>query len=202
MVSECRFKEPTLGWNSSKTKGDALENKIYKSILDELSIKEAQEESKNFQNQKFIEGKYRLRQWLIFIKNQICLAAPEPTNNKSGKTCFCGSEGSLAFTTGSYTKVDVIFSRQIVLLCGALSSIQESLEICCCGNETSSFVQCMRKSIDDNIRNVQKTNRNAAKNRVLLVGEPKVLQDVWITLTVCGRCRKTSRRFDCRFRKK
>ncbi|MEZ0181865.1 FAD-binding and (Fe-S)-binding domain-containing protein [Flavobacterium oncorhynchi] len=167
--SEVTFGELTSGEFMEKTKGDSLENKIYKSVYDELSVKENQEEIiKEFPKPE-IHRRNTGYAVDILLKSEI-FGGTEPTINL-GKL-LCGSEGTLAFTTEITLKVDDLPPAHNIMVVGHYHTIQESLE---------SVVVAMKhhlytcEMIDDTILDCTKTNREHIKNRFFLVGEPKAI---------------------------
>lgn len=167
--SEVTFGELTSAEFMEKTKGDSLENKIYKSVYDELSVKENQEEIiKEFPKPE-IHRRNTGYAVDILLKSEI-FGGTEPTINL-GKL-LCGSEGTLAFTTEITLKVDDLPPAHNIMVVGHYHTIQESLE---------SVVVAMKhhlytcEMIDDTILDCTKTNREHIKNRFFLVGEPKAI---------------------------
>ncbi|RXM44219.1 FAD-binding and (Fe-S)-binding domain-containing protein [Flavobacterium sp. YO64] len=167
--TEVTFGELTSAEFMEKTKGDSLENKIYKSVYDELSVKENQEEIiKEFPKPE-IHRRNTGYAVDILLKSEI-FGGTEPTINL-GKL-LCGSEGTLAFTTEITLKVDDLPPAHNIMVVGHYHTIQESLE---------SVVVAMKhhlytcEMIDDTILDCTKTNREHIKNRFFLVGEPKAI---------------------------
>ena len=167
--SEVTFGELTSAEFMEKTKGDSLENKIYKSVYDELSVKENQEEIiKEFPKPE-IHRRNTGYAVDILLKSEI-FGGTEPTINL-GKL-LCGSEGTLTFTTEITLKVDDLPPVHNIMVVGHYHTIQESLE---------SVVVAMKhhlytcEMIDDTILDCTKTNREHIKNRFFLVGEPKAI---------------------------
>ncbi|OXA99038.1 FAD-binding oxidoreductase [Flavobacterium oncorhynchi] len=167
--SEVTFGELTSAEFMEKTKGNSLENKIYKSVYDELSVKENQEEIiKEFPKPE-IHRRNTGYAVDILLKSEI-FGGTEPTINL-GKL-LCGSEGTLAFTTEITLKVDDLPPAHNIMVVGHYHTIQESLE---------SVVVAMKhhlytcEMIDDTILDCTKTNREHIKNRFFLVGEPKAI---------------------------
>lgn len=163
------FNEITSAAFIEKTKGDTLENKIYKNIFDELSDKATQDEIiKEFPKPE-IHRRNTGYAVDILLKSDL-FGGTEPTINL-GKL-LCGSEGTLAFTTEVTLKVDDLPPTQNIMVVAHYHSIQESLE---------SVVVAMKhhlytcEMIDDIILECTKTNREQAKNRFFLVGEPKAI---------------------------
>ncbi|MRX67550.1 hypothetical protein SAMN06265349_1011242 [Flavobacterium resistens] len=167
--SEVAFGELTSAEFIEKTKGDSLENKIYKSVYDELSVKENQEEIiKEFPKPE-IHRRNTGYAVDILLRSEL-FGGTEPTINL-GKL-LCGSEGTLAFTTEITLKVDDLPPAHSIMVVGHYHTIQESLE---------SVVVAMKhhlytcEMIDDTILDCTKTNREHIKNRFFLVGEPKAI---------------------------
>jgi FAD/FMN-containing dehydrogenase len=123
--SEVVFKDLTSAEFIEKTKGDTLENKIYKTIYDELSVKENQEEIiKEFPKPE-IHRRNTGYAVDILLKSEL-FGGTEPTINL-GKL-LCGSEGTLAFTTEVTLKVDDLPPPHSIMVVGHYHTIQESLE--------------------------------------------------------------------------
>jgi len=167
--TEVAFGELTSAEFIEKTKGDSLENKIYKSVYDELSVKENQEEIiKEFPKPE-IHRRNTGYAVDILLKSEL-FGGTEPTINL-GKL-LCGSEGTLAFTTEITLKVDDLPPPHSIMVVAHYHTIQESLE---------SVVVAMKhhlytcEMIDDTILDCTKTNREHIKNRFFLVGEPKAI---------------------------
>jgi FAD/FMN-containing dehydrogenase/Fe-S oxidoreductase len=167
--SEVVFNEITSAEFIEKTKGDTLENKIYKNIFEELSDKAAQQEIINEFPKPEIHRRNTGYAVDLLLKSDL-FGGTEPTINL-GKL-LCGSEGTLAFTTQVTLKVDDLPPTQNIMVVAHYHSIQESLE---------SVVVAMKhhlytcEMIDDIILECTKTNREQAKNRFFLVGEPKAI---------------------------
>lgn len=167
--SEVVFNEITSEEFIEKTKGDTLENKIYKNIFEELSDKAAQQEIINEFPKPEIHRRNTGYAVDLLLKSDL-FGGTEPTINL-GKL-LCGSEGTLAFTTQVTLKVDDLPPTQNIMVVAHYHSIQESLE---------SVVVAMKhhlytcEMIDDIILECTKTNREQAKNRFFLVGEPKAI---------------------------
>ncbi|WP_264551887.1 FAD-binding and (Fe-S)-binding domain-containing protein [Flavobacterium sp. N2038] len=167
--SEVVFKDLTAEEFIEKTKGDTLENKIYKTIYDELSIKEVQDEIVKEFPKPEIHRRNTGYAVDILLKSDL-FGGTESTINL-GKL-LCGSEGTLAFTTEVTLKVDDLPPVHNIMVVGHYHTIQESLE---------SVVVAMKhhlytcEMIDDTILDCTKTNREHIKNRFFLVGEPKAI---------------------------
>jgi FAD/FMN-containing dehydrogenase/Fe-S oxidoreductase len=167
--SQVSFSELTSGEFIEKTKGDTLENKIYKSLYEELSLKAIQQEIiKEFPKPE-IHRRNTGYAVDILLRSEL-FGGTEPTINV-GKL-LCGSEGTLAFTTEITLKVDDMPPVHNIMVVAHYHTIQESLE---------SVVVAMKhhlytcEMIDDTILDCTKTNREHIKNRFFLVGEPKAI---------------------------
>ncbi|MCC9018965.1 FAD-binding and (Fe-S)-binding domain-containing protein [Flavobacterium lipolyticum] len=167
--SEVIFKELTSAEFIEKTKGDTLENKIYKTIYDELSVVATQEEIiKEFPKPE-IHRRNTGYAVDILLKSDL-FGGTEPTINL-GKL-LCGSEGTLAFTTEVTLKVDDLPPPHSIMVVGHYHTIQESLESVVVAMKHHLYTAEM---IDDTILDCTKTNREHIKNRFFLVGEPKAI---------------------------
>ena len=152
-----------------KTKGDSLENKIYKTIYEELSNKENQEEIVKEFPKPEIHRRNTGYAIDILLKSEL-FSGSESTINL-GKL-LCGSEGTLAFTTEITLKVDDLPPTNNVMVVAHFHTIQESLEAVVTAMKHHLYTCEM---MDDTILNCTKTNREQAKNRFFIVGEPKAV---------------------------
>ena len=160
--SKAIFKEITSAEFIQKTKGETLENKIYKALYDELSVEANQKEIiKEFPKPEIHRRNTGYAVDLL-LKSDL-FGGNEPTIN-IGKL-LCGSEGTLAFTTEVTLKVDDLQPPHNIMVVAHYNSIQESLE---------SVVIAMKhhlytcEMIDDIILECTKTNREQSKNRFFL----------------------------------
>lgn len=163
------FKELSSPDFIEKTKGNSLENKIYKTIYEELS---------NTENQKEIIAEFpkpeihrRNTGYAVdlLLKSEL-FSGTERTINL-GKL-LCGSEGTLAFTTEITLKVDELPPTNNVMVVAHFHSIQESLEAVLVAMKHHLYTCEM---IDDTILDCTKTNKEQSKNRFFLQGEPKAI---------------------------
>jgi len=167
--SEVVFKDLTSAEFIEKTKGDTLENKIYKTIYDELSVSATQEEIVKEFPKPEIHRRNTGYAVDILLKSDL-FGGTEPTINL-GKL-LCGSEGTLAFTTEVTLKVDDLPPPHSIMVVGHYHTIQESLESVVVAMKHHLYTAEM---IDDTILDCTKTNREHIKNRFFLVGEPKAI---------------------------
>ncbi len=163
------FNELTSAEFLKKTKGDALENVIYKNIYEELSNSAAQEEIiKEFPKPEIHR---RNTGYAVDLLLKSDLFSGSETTINLGKL-LCGSEGTLAFTTEVTLKVDDLPPTNNVMVVAHFYTIQESLEAVVVAMKHHLYTCEM---IDDTILDCTKNNREQAKNRFFLQGEPKAI---------------------------
>lgn len=152
-----------------KTKGNSLENTIYKTIYEELS---------NVANQKEIVAEFpkpeihrRNTGYAVdlLLKSEL-FSGTEPTINL-GKL-LCGSEGTLAFTTEITLKVDDLPPTNNIMVVAHFHTVQESLEAVVVAMKHHLYTCEM---MDDTILDCTKNNREQSKNRHFIVGNPKAI---------------------------
>jgi FAD/FMN-containing dehydrogenase/Fe-S oxidoreductase len=152
-----------------KTKGDTLENKIYKSIFEELSNVEIQKEITNEFPKPEIHRRNTGYAVDILLKSDL-FGGTESTINL-GKL-LCGSEGTLAFTTEITLKVDDLPPANNIMVVGHFHTINESLESVLVAMKHHLYTCEM---MDDTILDCTKNNREQAKNRHFIVDNPKAI---------------------------
>ncbi|MFV8465845.1 FAD-binding and (Fe-S)-binding domain-containing protein [Flavobacterium sp. LB1P62] len=152
-----------------KTKGDALENTIYKTIYEELSNTENQEEIVKEFPKPEIHRRNTGYAIDLLLKSEL-FSGTEKTINL-GKL-LCGSEGTLAFTTEITLKVDDLPPTNNVMVVAHFHTIQESLEAVVTAMKHHLYTCEM---MDDTILDCTKTNREQAKNRFFIQGDPKAV---------------------------
>ncbi|WP_367769229.1 FAD-binding protein [Flavobacterium sp. WC2421] len=152
-----------------KTKGDSLENAIYRNLYEELSVEATQEEIKKEFPKPEIHRRNTGYAVDILLKSDL-FGGNEPTINV-GKL-LCGSEGTLAFTTEVTLKVDDLPPTNNVMVVAHFHTIQESLEAVVTAMKHHLYTCEM---MDDTILNCTKTNREQAKNRFFIQGDPKAV---------------------------
>ena len=163
------FKELNSEGFLEKTKGNSLENTIYKTIYKELSNTEAQKEIVAEFPKPEIHRRNTGYAVDILLKSDL-FSGTEPTINL-GKL-LCGSEGTLAFTTEITLKVDDLPPTKNVMVVAHFHSIQESLEAVVVAMKHHLYTCEM---MDDTILDCTKTNREQAKNRLFIEGNPKAI---------------------------
>jgi len=85
---------------------------------------------------------------------------------------LCGSEGTLAFSTEITLKVDDLPPVNNIMVVGHFNSIQESLEAVVVAMKHHLYTCEM---MDDTILDCTKNNREQAKNRLFIEGNPKAI---------------------------
>jgi FAD/FMN-containing dehydrogenase/Fe-S oxidoreductase len=167
--SQVKFNELSSAEFIEKTKGGTLENTIYRTIYSELSNKENQEEILSQFPKPEIHRRNTGYAIDVLLKSDL-FSGTEPTINL-GKL-LCGSEGTLAFTTEVTLKVDDLPPTNNVMVVAHFHTIQESLEAVVTAMKHHLYTCEM---MDDTILNCTKTNREQAKNRFFIQGDPKAV---------------------------
>ncbi|PRZ22877.1 FAD-binding and (Fe-S)-binding domain-containing protein [Flavobacterium granuli] len=167
--SKAVFQEISSEEFIEKTKGDLLENKIYKTIYEELSNAENQKEIVKEFPKPEIHRRNTGYAVDLLLKSEL-FSGTEKTINLG--ELLCGSEGTLAFTTEITLKVDKIPPTNSVMVVAHFHSIQESLEAVVTAMKHHLYTCEM---MDDTILNCTKTNREQAKNRFFIQGDPKAV---------------------------
>jgi FAD/FMN-containing dehydrogenase/Fe-S oxidoreductase len=163
------FKEISSAEFIEKTKGNTLESSIYKTIYEELSNTVNQNEIiKEFPKPEIHRRNTGYAVDLL-LKSEL-FSGTENTINL-GKL-LCGSEGTLAFTTEITLKVDDLPPTNNVMVVAHFHTIQESLEAVVVAMKHHLYTCEM---MDDTILNCTKTNREQAKNRFFIQGDPKAV---------------------------
>ncbi len=163
------FKSLTSEAFIEKTKGSSLENQIYRTLYEELSNTETQNEIVKEFPKPEIHRRNTGYAVDLLLKSDLFSGA-EPTINLG--TLLCGSEGTLAFTTEITLKVDDLPPAYNIMVAAHFHSIQESLEAVMIAMKHHLYTCEM---MDDTILNCTKTNREQAKNRFFIQGEPKAI---------------------------
>ena len=167
--SEAVFEDLTSAEFIEKTKGNTLESSIYKTIYNELSNKETQKEIVNEFPKPEIHRRNTGYAVDLLLKSDL-FSGSENTINL-GKL-LCGSEGTLAFTTEITLKVDALPPTKNIMVVAHFHSIQESLEAVVVAMKHHLYTCEM---MDDTILDCTKNNREQAKNRLFIEGNPKAI---------------------------
>ena len=167
--SKAVFRELSSAEFMEKTKGNSLESKIYNTIYEELSNVENQKEIYNEFPKPEIHRRNTGYAVDLLLKSEL-FGGVEKTINL-GKL-LCGSEGTLAFTTEITLKADDLPPVNNIMVVAHFHTIQESLEAVVTAMKHHLYTCEM---MDDTILNCTKTNREQAKNRFFIQGEPKAV---------------------------
>ena len=163
------FKEMNSKEFIEKSKGETFESSIYKAIYEELSNTDHQIEIiKEFPKPEI--HRRNTGYAVDLLLNSELFGGTENTINL-GKL-LCGSEGTLAITTEITLKVDDLPPTNNVMVMAHFHSIQESLEAVVTAMKHHLYTCEM---MDDTILDCTKTNREQAKNRFFIQGEPKAV---------------------------
>ena len=152
-----------------KTKENTLEGSIYKSLFNELSNVETQQEILNEFPKPEIHRRNTGYAVDILLQSDL-FGGSQPTINV-GKL-LCGSEGTLAFTTEVTLQLDDLPPTNNIMVVTHFMSIQESLEAVMIAMKHHLYTCEM---IDDTILDCTKTNKEQSKNRFFIEGEPKAI---------------------------
>ena len=152
-----------------KTKGNSLESNIYRTIYEELSNVENQEEIVAEFPKPEIHRRNTGYAVDLLLKSEL-FSGMEPTINL-GKL-LCGSEGTLAFTTEITLKVDDLPPANNVMVVAHFHTVQESLEAVVVAMKHHLYTCEM---MDDTILDCTKNNREQSKNRLFIEGNPKAI---------------------------
>ncbi len=160
----------------NKTKGDSLENNIYKTIFDELSNETQQQEIKK----EFPKESIHRRNTGYAID---ALLTSDLFGGESTETNLCellsGSEGTLAFTTEITIKLDNLPPTESVLVAAHFDSINQSMEAVVVAMKHNLY---MCELMDKTILDCTKNNREQIKNRFFIEDDPKAV----LMLEVCA----------------
>lgn len=152
-----------------KTKGHTLENIIYKTIYNELSSEEHQEEI----IKEFPKATIHRRNTGYAIDSLLSsdlFGGNESTLNLC--KLLSGSEGTLAFTTEITIQLDDLPPVHSVLVVVHFNSIQESMEAVVVAMKHNLY---MCELMDKTILDCTKNNREQLKNRFFIQGDPKAI---------------------------
>lgn len=163
------FKELSSAEFLEMTNGNSLENSIYKTIYEELSNTETQKEIVKEFPKPEIHRRNTGYAVDLLLKSDL-FSGSEATVNL-GKL-LCGSEGTLAFTTEITLKVDDLPPTKNVMVVAHFHTIQESLEAVVVAMKHHLYTCEM---MDDTILDCTKNNREQAKNRLFIEGNPKAI---------------------------
>jgi FAD/FMN-containing dehydrogenase/Fe-S oxidoreductase len=167
--SETRFSPISSDEFIKKTTDYSLEGNIYKTIFDELSNANNQQEIINEFPKKSIHR--RNNGYAIdLLLNSDLFGGNEPTINLS--QLLCGSEGTLAFTTEITLQLDDIPPTESILVAVHFNSIEESMKAVVVAMKHNLYMCELR---DKTILDCTKNNRTQKANRYFIEGDPKAI---------------------------
>ena len=167
--STATFEEISSDEFIEKSKEKTLEGAIYKSIYTELTSESTQEEIKHEFPKETIHRRCTGYAIDEFLKSGL-FGGSEPTINVA--KLLTGSEGTLAFSTAITLQLDDIPPKESIMVCSHFKSINESLKATLIAmNHTLYNCELMDKTILDCTKN----NRELAKNRFFLQGDPEAV---------------------------
>ena len=154
---------------NQKRIGSTLENNIYKTLYNELSNPEIQQEiEKEFPNASIHR---RNTGYAVDILLNTALFSTSTTNINIAKV-LCGSEGTLAFSTEITLQLDNLPPSESILVAAHFNSIQESMKAVVI---TIKHHLYMCELMDKTILDCTKNNREQLKNRFFVEGDPKAI---------------------------
>ncbi|TYA74243.1 FAD-binding and (Fe-S)-binding domain-containing protein [Seonamhaeicola marinus] len=167
--SEATFNTQNKNTLKEKLSGETLENRIYKTLVQELS---------NTDNQEHIHKEFPSK--TIHRRNTgYAVDALLDSNTKDGlvenfnlSKLLCGSEGTLAFTTAITLQLDDLPPTEEALIVPHFNSVQESLEATVIAMKHNLFA-C--ELLDKTILDCTKNNREQLKNRFFIEGDPEAV---------------------------
>ncbi len=167
--SEILFKSLNKEEFNHKCIGDGLENKIYKSIRNELSNEENQKEI----HKEFPKSSIHRRNTGYAVDVLLNTSAfSSSTENINLAKLLCGSEGTLAFSTAITLQLNVLPPTKNITVAVHFKSIQESLEATVIAMKHNLYT-C--ELMDKTILDCTKSNREQLKNRYFIEGDPEAV---------------------------
>jgi len=163
------FKEITSAEFIKKTKETSQEGKIYQAIFEELSSKKNQKEIKEEFPKETIHRRCTGYAVDEFLKSDL-FGGTSPTINVA--KFLSGSEGTLAFSTSITLQLDDVAPKESIMVCTHFKSINESLKATVVAMNHNLY-NC--ELMDKTILDCTKNNRELAKNRFFLQGDPEAV---------------------------
>jgi len=167
--SAATFKEITSTEFINKTKEKTQEGSIYKAIFEELSSVENQQEIKKEFPKETIHRRCTGYAVDEFLKSDL-FGGTSPTINVA--KLLSGSEGTLAFSTSITLQLDALPPSESIMICTHFKSINESLKATVIAMNHNLY-NC--ELMDKTILDCTKNNRELAKNRFFLQGDPEAV---------------------------
>ncbi len=167
--SEVSFKSLNKDDFNQKCIGNGLENKIYKTLRNELSNKENQQEI----HKEFPKTSIHRRNTGYAVDELLNTSVfSSSTENINLAKILCGSEGTLAFSTAITLQLDVLAPAKNITVAVHFKSIQESLEATVIAMKHNLYT-C--ELMDKTILDCTKSNREQLKNRYFIEGDPEAV---------------------------
>jgi FAD/FMN-containing dehydrogenase/Fe-S oxidoreductase len=167
--STATFKEITSDEFIKKTKEDSLEGKIYKTIYSELISETVQKEIYDQFPKEAIHRRNTGYAVDEFLTSDL-FGGDSSTINLA--KFLSGSEGTLAFITAVTLQLDPLPPQKSIMVCSHFTSINESL-IATVTAMKHNLYNC--ELMDKTILDCTKNNREQAKNRFFLQGDPEAI---------------------------
>ncbi len=167
--SSATFKEITSKDFIKKTQENSLEGKIYQSIYSELISESVQKEIKDQFPKQAIHRRNTGYAVDEFLTSDL-FGGNSPTINVA--KFLSGSEGTLAFSTAITLQLDALPPKESIMVCSHFTSINESLIATVTAMEHNLY-NC--ELMDKTILDCTKSNREQAKNRFFLQGDPEAV---------------------------
>ncbi|CAM1350406.1 FAD-binding and (Fe-S)-binding domain-containing protein [Tenacibaculum ascidiaceicola] len=167
--SEVTFSEITSAEFNQKKIENSLEGNIYRAIYTELSQEAIQQEIKKEFPKESIHRRntgYAVDEFLTFD----LFGGTEPTINPA--KFLSGSEGTLVFSTAITIQLDDLPPTQSIMVCPHFTSVNESLKATV---TTMKHTLYACELMDKVILDCTKNNREQAKNRFFLQGDPEAV---------------------------
>lgn len=164
--SAATFSEISSKEFMEKLKEETLEGAIYKSIYSELIFDSVQDEIKKEFPKETIHRRNTGYAVDEFLTSEI-FGGTEPTINVA--KFLSGSEGTLAFSTQITIQLDAIQPKESIMVTAHFNSINESLKATII---TMNHKLYTCELMDKVILDCTKSNREHAKNRFFLQGDP------------------------------
>ncbi len=167
--STATFKEITSAEFIVKSKENTQEGKIYTAIFKELSLEANQQEIKNEFPKETIH-----RRNTGYAVDEFLTSDLFGGNSKTINVAkfLSGSEGTLAFSTTITLQLDQLPPKESIMVCTHFTSINESLVATVTAMKHNLY-NC--ELMDKTILDCTKNNRDLAKNRFFLQGDPEAV---------------------------
>jgi len=163
------FKEISSQEFLTKTKENTLEGTIYRTIFEELSVEKNQLEIKEQFPKEAIHRRNTGYAVDEFLTSDL-FGGSVPTINVA--KFLSGSEGTLAFSTAITLELNPLPPKESIMVCTHFTSINESLLATVIAMKHDLY-NC--ELMDKTILDCTKNNRDLAKNRFFLQGDPEAV---------------------------